>query len=1134
MAKSNKDKYLDAANKYLQKQQHEKAVKEFEKAFNEDSKNASLALKIGQLYEKIKKPPEAIKYLKIAASLYSKSGFYNRAIPVYTQILNIDPSQTDVYLEIADQSAKLGVMVRAIENYRLALKAYEEKGDTDKVLDIIRKLVEIEPQNSENRIKLAEYYFKTGHRDKGYVEFRRAAEDLKAEQRWDELVKLYDKLIKADPTNPENYHGLGEALMERGEVERAFQAYHQILRYKPDDVDAMEKIVALSIRLKDIQNAVNYLKTLASKAESKGDKESALTYLQRAYKLQPDPELKAKLGPVAEKVAPAPTRTPTPSKKPLEEHLPQEADTIEEDEITALEPASTVDTPEEVAGEEPAYAASIDDLPLSEKVGQTVEEEDQPPPTQDQLPHIFGEIDVYLQYDLVSKAEQLLARVLKAFPDNYDALRMAGRVYHRKGEHAKAVNALLSAVKSAKKAEAYDDARRFAEEILEIDPSNSQAQSIIAELDAGEEISIGIDEEEPTTSVPSLEVEESEVLTLEGDGNIPALEEASVEEAELDMAPQEELEPFSFVEEAGASELELEEAKPAGGEEPILEIEGESLEFADSSVSQEEEEEELTLGGEAEEAEAPAFELEGEEAPSVEEELIEETVLEPAKEELPPAKPKPKKAPLSKEEQIKALMEEADVYHQQGFVKEALATLGKIIAMAPDYLPALERLQQIKLDQTVLKPTTPVLEEIEELEVEEPEPEPLSAVAEGAEEALELLREEESELEIPADALEEIELESAEEELAEEEPQPAEAEVSLELHREETISPFGEEEEKESAVQMDALEEVALETQPPLTEGEIEALEPVEQELEMEAETMSVEEEPSPSPKEESVQAKPVSSLNLDEEWEEEEEEVVEKAPPVSHIEEIAEASEEAWSSALEPEQEEIPPPPSPEIQAQLEGMEEAAEEAFGSAFAEETGGASEEELETFKDLDLSSVLEEKVEPAPSSAGGAVDIDDIPSILASFRDKVHEQIGEDAGAYFDLGIAYKEMGLLDDAISSFRSALKAGANPTECLHMIALCFVDKRELNKAEAVLREGLKEENLRDEEKMILEYELGVVLEEEGRLNEALELLKDVQRMKKDFREVDSIIIRLEERIGVAESKPAPPIGRDKISYI
>jgi tetratricopeptide (TPR) repeat protein len=214
--------------------------------------------------------------------------------------------------------------------------------------------------------------------------------------------------------------------------------------------------------------------------------------------------------------------------------------------------------------------------------------------------------------------------------------------------------------------------------------------------------------------------------------------------------------------------------------------------------------------------------------------------------------------------------------------------------------------------------------------------------------------------------------------------------------------------------------------------------------------------------------------------------------------------------------------------------MEEAAEEAFGSAFAEEAGEASEEELETFKDLDLSSVLEEKVEPATPSAGGAVDIDDIPSILASFRDKVHEQIGEDAGAYFDLGIAYKEMGLLDDAIGSFRSALKAGANPTECLHMIALCFVDKGELNKAEAVLREGLKEENLKDEEKMILEYELGVVLEEEGRLNEALELLKDVRRMKKDFREVVSIIIRLEERIGVAESKPAPPTGRDKISYI
>lgn len=1125
MAKNNRDKYIDAANKYLQKQQYDKAIKEYEKAYNEDPKNASVALKLGQLYEKVKKPQDSIKYLKIAASLYSKSGFHNRAIPVYTQILNIDPTQIDIYLELAEQCAKMGILVRAVENYRIALKAYEEKGDNEKALDILRKLVEIDPKNSDNRIKLAEYYFKTGHRDKGYLEFRRAAEDLKADQRWDELIKLYDKLIKADPTNPENYHGLGEALMERGEIERAFQAYHQILKYRPDDADAMEKIIVVSIRLKDIQNAVNYLKTLADKAEKKGDKDSAIKYLQRAYKLQPDPELKAKLGPLADKVPPAPPVTSKAEELPL-----QEADTIEEEEITALEPAPVFEAPEEAKPEETSLPEMpIDDLPLAEKAGQRAAEQELPPPTADQLLSIFGEVDVYLQYDLVSKAEQLVARVLKAFPDNYDALRLAGKVYHRKGDYAKAINYLLSAVKSAKKVEAYDDARRFAEEILEIDPSNSQAQAIIAELDAGEEISIGIDEEEPPAPAPAplstLNVGESEVLTLEDAEDMPALEETALEEANLEMAPQEELEPFSFVEEKGGGDLELEEeAKPASVEEPILGIEGESFGLTDATSSEERVEEDLTLGLDEGEVEAPSFELEEDISASVEEEVIEEMELHSEPEELiPPSNAKAQKAPLSKEEQIKALMNEAEVYHQQGFVKEALATLGRIIAMAPDYLPALEKLQQIKLDQTILKPTTPVLEEIEELEVEEPTPEPapLSAVAEGAEEVLDLLHEEEEELEIPAEALEEVELESAEEEGSELDEAMVDAAPSKE---EEPPTATVEEEEP---VQMEAVEEVASQTQPP-PEPEVEALDAVEQDMVMEEETVPVEMETEPAP------ADQAPSLNLDEEWEDEEE-ILEDVPPSSHIEEIAEASEDAWSSALESEQEEAPPQHSPEVQAQLDGMDEAAEEAFGMAFGEEKEEVAREELETFKDLDLSSALEESKEPPLATSAGEVEFDDVSSIVAACRDKVHKQIGEDIGAYFDLGIAYKEMGLLDDAISSFRSALKGGVNPTECLHMIALCFMDKGELNKAEAVLREGLKEENLRDEEKMILEYELGVVLEEEGRLNEALELLKDVQRMKKDFRDVRSIIIRLEERIGVAEpSKPSPFLGKDKISYI
>ena len=288
MAKKSKDKFIDAAQKYLQKQQYDKAIKEYEKAFEEDRKDARTALKLGELYVKVRKPQESIKYFRQAASGYAKDGFYPKAISVNKQILLLDESLTDVRLDIADLQAKLGLMSEAIIQYRTSLEKFEKESNAEKVLEISKKMVEIEPHSPLNRVKLAECYFKGNQRDQGYVEFRKAADDLKRSQRWDDLIKLYERLTKADPANPDNYLGFGDALMERGELERAFQAYHQVLKYRPEDSDAMEKVVAASVRLKDTQNAVAYLRKLVAIAEKKGDKKAAQTYYQRIYKLQPD------------------------------------------------------------------------------------------------------------------------------------------------------------------------------------------------------------------------------------------------------------------------------------------------------------------------------------------------------------------------------------------------------------------------------------------------------------------------------------------------------------------------------------------------------------------------------------------------------------------------------------------------------------------------------------------------------------------------------------------------------------------------------------------------------------------------------------------------------------------------------
>src|SRR5262249_29552450 len=80
---------------------------------------------------------------------------------------------------------------------------------------------------------------------------------------------------------------------------------------------------------------------------------------------------------------------------------------------------------------------------------------------------------------------------------------------------------------------------------------------------------------------------------------------------------------------------------------------------------------------------------------------------------------------------------------------------------------------------------------------------------------------------------------------------------------------------------------------------------------------------------------------------------------------------------------------------------------------------AEEQAADTDDSFDIAEQLANELSdvPAPSSHEEMIDVE---SVFAQFKKGVAAQISpEDSDTHFDLGIAYKEMGLTDDAISEF-------------------------------------------------------------------------------------------------------------------
>jgi len=111
--------------------------------------------------------------------------------------------------------------------------------------------------------------------------------------------------------------------------------------------------------------------------------------------------------------------------------------------------------------------------------------------------------------------------------------------------------------------------------------------------------------------------------------------------------------------------------------------------------------------------------------------------------------------------------------------------------------------------------------------------------------------------------------------------------------------------------------------------------------------------------------------------------------------------------------------------------------------------------------------------------------------LAEFKRGIDKNIdAEDFQAHYDLGIAFKEMGLIDEAIAQFQKALRSPEGRLKTSEQLGIAFFEKAQHAIAEAVLRRAIEGLPGTDDEKIGLLYWLGRALEAQQRGREALSL--------------------------------------------
>ena len=137
---------------------------------------------------------------------------------------------------------------------------------------------------------------------------------------------------------------------------------------------------------------------------------------------------------------------------------------------------------------------------------------------------------------------------------------------------------------------------------------------------------------------------------------------------------------------------------------------------------------------------------------------------------------------------------------------------------------------------------------------------------------------------------------------------------------------------------------------------------------------------------------------------------------------------------------------------------------------------------------------------------------DFQDMLSQFKRGIDENIdADDYQAHYDLGVAFKEMGLLDEAISEFQKALRAPEGRLKTSEALGSAFFEKAQYAIAEAILRRAVESLGATDDSQIGLLYWLGRSQEAQGKAGPAITNYERVLAVDIGFQDTSARMTRL-----------------------
>src|SRR6266852_1552697 len=203
-----KVKTLRAAERYLELGKIPAAIKEFCKIVEDEPDDFTTVNMLGDLHVRVGNQPAAISCFRRIAEHYREQEFALKAIAMFKKIDRLQPNNTEIATHLAELYAQQDLVVEARAHYLVVAGAHSKAGATQAGLEVLSKIADLDPQNTEVRMKLAEGYAKEGMTKEAAACFAIAGQNLSARGALDEALEVFAKSLKLRPANHSTLKGL--------------------------------------------------------------------------------------------------------------------------------------------------------------------------------------------------------------------------------------------------------------------------------------------------------------------------------------------------------------------------------------------------------------------------------------------------------------------------------------------------------------------------------------------------------------------------------------------------------------------------------------------------------------------------------------------------------------------------------------------------------------------------------------------------------------------------------------------------------------------------------------------------------------------------------------------------------------